>query len=99
MELEELWETTLAEATQARDFGKFVAQLRPEVCNPDPLLDPITWRWAVGAEEGCEERWLCEFDSSPAFFWRGVNTSDGDFGCEGGVGGAVRSELSCDCSD
>lgn len=44
MALEELWETTLAEATQSRDFGKFVEKLRPEACNPDPLLDPITWR-------------------------------------------------------
>merc|ERR1712194_1000131 len=52
--LEHLWDQTLAEATQTRDFGQFTAQLIPEACLKDDHADgrgllawrhPTSWRF------------------------------------------------------
>merc|ERR1719272_2797899 len=84
MELEEVWETTLAEATQTREFGKFVERLRPEMCNPDPVLDPITWRFNM-MPYGRDHPDVKTFPSngiddpkSSLFFWGDIG-STGDY--------------------
>jgi len=45
MELNELFERTLRDATESRDFGRFVAELTPEVCASRPTVDPVSWRF------------------------------------------------------
>lgn len=47
IELEALFEDTLAEATQTRDFGKMIEKLTPEACHPKAVVEPMSWRYVT----------------------------------------------------